>query len=212
LLAQADADRGALDQDRCAAVKTLIEGLIQNLSDHEAPILSVLGAREPERAEETNTLVTELGEDWRNSPVLCVAGRNLLDEAAALLLADLLGKCGIGSRMISAVEASTANIQKLDPSGVQLICISYLEPGKGTNAHYLMRRLRRRIPNAAAIAGFWGISDDNSRYLDAVEAAGCDVVTTLCAAMNHILAAAGRAQTDPPSRPATGNAAANALA
>jgi predicted PurR-regulated permease PerM len=214
LLAQADADRGALDENRCAAVKALIEGLIQNLSDHQAPVLTGLGARESDGNEETDAKPTELAEGWRNSPVLCVAGRNQLDEAAALLLADLLDKCGIGSRMISAVEASTANIQKLDPSGVQIICISYLEPGKGTNAHYLMRRLRRRVPDAAAIAGFWGISDDNSRYLDAVEAAGCDVVTTLCAAMNHILAAASRAQTVPPALPADGEAAgvANALA
>jgi hypothetical protein len=77
-----------------------------------------------------------------------------------------------------------------------------------------MRRLRRRIPAATAIAGFWGIPDDNSRFLDAVEVAGCDVVTTLCAAMNHVLAAASRAPEHQPALPADGNAAglANALA
>jgi predicted PurR-regulated permease PerM len=206
VLAQADADRGALDEARCATVKALIEDLIQNLSDHEAPALTVTGTREQERGEETNTRPVELAEEWQNSPVLCVAGRNVLDEAAALLLADLLRKCGIGSRLISADEASTANVRNLDPSGVQMICLSYLELGRGTNAHYLMRRLRRRIPNAAAIAGFWGVSDDNSRYLDAVEAAGCDVVTTLCSAMTHILAAAGQVPTAEPSLPADGEA------
>jgi predicted PurR-regulated permease PerM len=198
VLAQADADRGALDEERCAAVKTLVEGLIQNLSDHESSILNFLGSAEESR--ETTKLPEDgLPEAWRNSPVLCVAGRNLLDEAAALLLADLLGKCGVGARLISADEASSANIHNLDASGVRMICLSYLEPGSGTNAHYLMRRLRKRIPAAAAIAGFWGIADDNSRFLDAVEVAGCDVVTSLCAAMNHIVAAAGQKSDAPAS-------------
>ncbi|HEX4160425.1 MAG TPA: AI-2E family transporter [Rhizomicrobium sp.] len=188
VLAQADADRGALDEDRCAAVKTLIEGLIQNLSDHEDSTLIILGAREQD-AEGPNTRLPQLANEWRNDPVLCISGRSLLDEAAALLLVDLLGRCGIGWRLISANDASSANIQKLDPSGVRMICLSYLDPGPGTNAHYLMRRLRKRIPGAGAIAGFWGVPDDNSRFLDAVEVAGCDVVTTLCAAMDRILAA-----------------------
>jgi hypothetical protein len=188
VLAQADADRGVLDEERCAGVKSLIEGIIQNLADHESSVFAIPGARARESDEETNSLPAE----WLNSPVLCVAGRNFLDEAAALLLVDLLGKCGSGARLISAHEASTANIQQLESSGVRLICLSYLEHGTGTNAHYLMRRLRKQIPGAGAIAGFWGIADDNSRFLDAVEAAGCDVVTNFCDAMNRILTAAGQ--------------------
>ncbi|HTT83475.1 MAG TPA: AI-2E family transporter, partial [Rhizomicrobium sp.] len=209
ILAQADADRGALDQSRCAGIKALIEGLVQNLSDHEALTFSILGAREG-----TNAPPAELSPEWRDQSVLCVVGRNVLDEAAGLLLIDLLGKCGIGARLISVDEASPVNIQKLDPAGVRLICLSYLEPGSGTNAHYLMRRLRRRIPDAHAIAGFWGLASDNSRFLDAVEVAGCDVVTTLCEAMNHILAAAERQPLSQAARPADNETAgaANALA
>jgi predicted PurR-regulated permease PerM len=189
VLAQADADRNVLDEGRCADVKGLIEGLIQNLSDFQGATLT---GNNQETADETNPLRAELGLDWQQSPVLCVAGRNLLDEAAALLLVDLLGRCGIGSRLISADEVSSANIQNLDSSGVQMICLSYLEPGSGTNAHYLMKRLRRQVSGAAAIAGFWALSDDNSRFLDAVEIVGCDVVTTLCAAMNQIISAAAQ--------------------
>jgi predicted PurR-regulated permease PerM len=190
VLAQADADRGVLDEDRCTRIKTLIEDLIQNLSDHSEQVLTNRRAREQDDGDETNNAPAELPQDWRDTPILCVAGRNLLDEAAALLLVDLLNKSGIGARMISADDASAANIDKLDSTNVRLICLSYLEPGSGTNAHYLMRRLRRRIPRAAAIAGFWGIADDNSRFLDAVQTAGCDVAATLCEAMNRVLAEA----------------------
>ncbi len=197
VLAQADADRGVLDDGRCTGIKALIEGLIQNLSDYGGPVFAILRDRGQDGGEQTNAVPVDLSEEWLDRPVLCVAGRSTLDEAAALLLADLISKCGIGVRLISGEEASSAYIQKLDPSGVRMICLSYLETGSGTNAHYLMRRLRRRIPGAGTIAGFWGISDD-SRFLDAVEVAGCDVVTTFSVAMNHILATAGR---PPESRP-----------
>jgi predicted PurR-regulated permease PerM len=181
-LAQVDADRGVLDAQRCNGVKELIDGLVQNLSDHQE---SVALATAPDQPPEAPTLPAE----WSGQPVLCVAGRSVLDEAAALLLVDLLGKRGVGARMVLADQASSANIQRLDGSGIRFICLSYVEPGSGTKAHYLMRRLRRRFPDARAIAGFWGLSGDNSRFLDAVSTTGCDVVTTLGEAMKRIMAA-----------------------
>ncbi len=190
-LAQADVDRGALDADRSVGVKQMIEGLILNLSEHpERPE----GANGPDlrrtSADKAPTLES-LPPEWSDRPVLCVAGRGILDEAAALLLVHLLQKRGIGARVVSANDASPGNIHLLDPAGIQFICLSYLEPGSGAHAHYLMRRLRRRISQAHAIAGFWGISDDNSRYLDAVAGMGCDVVTTLCEALERITEAVG---------------------
>src|SRR5579862_3550048 len=98
------------------------------------------------------------------SPVLCVAGRGPLDEAAALLLTHLLEKRGVGARIISAADASAARVQDLDVAGIRFICLSYLESASGAHAHYLMRRLRRRIPDVQAIAGFWGLSADDSQF------------------------------------------------
>jgi hypothetical protein len=118
-----------------------------------------------------------------------VAGRGPLDEAATLLLVHLLERRGIGARTISASEASAANIQELDGSGVRLICLSHLESTSGAHAHYLLRRLRRRIPEAQAIAGLWGLSDDNSRFLDALGATEAEVVTTFQDALARIVTA-----------------------
>ncbi|MGH6888510.1 MAG: AI-2E family transporter [Rhizomicrobium sp.] len=192
VFAQADVERGALDAQRCADVKELIEGLIQNLSDRPN------GTENDGAAESRSDLAPEsdvskqLAPGWGNRPVLCVAGRNVLDEAAALLLIDLLERYGIGARLISAGQASPANVERLDSDGVRFICLSYLEAGSGTNAHYLMRRLRRRIPAAQAMAGFWSLASDNSQFLDTVATAGCDVITTFGEALQRILIAAGR--------------------
>jgi predicted PurR-regulated permease PerM len=204
--AQADSQRGALDAQRCAGVKELIEGLIQNLSDRpKTAEFESMGENRREPAPEHGN-DNQLAPEWRNHPVLCVAGRDALDEAAALLLIDLLERNGIDARLISAGDASPANIERLDVEGVKVICLSYLESGSGTNAHYLMRRLRRRMPAAQAIAGFWGLASDNSQFLDVVATAGCDVITTFSEALGRILTAAGRPKPGslPPLPPSNG--------
>jgi hypothetical protein len=83
--------------------------------------------------------------------VLCVAGRGSLDEAAAAILAQLLEKHGIGARVVPSEAVSVANLPRLDVTGVQMACLSYLEPSSFTNARYLVRRLRRRLPQAKIV-------------------------------------------------------------
>jgi hypothetical protein len=194
VLAQADLERGALNEERSAGFKETMEGLIQNLADH-AETSSPQDAKGQEALSQRAYAPGMLPPDWNNRPVLCVAGRGSLDEAAALLLADLLEKRGMGARVISASEASAANIHKLDASGVRVILLSHLESGSGAHAHYLMRRLRRRIPDAQAIAGFWGLSDDNGRFLDAFGTTEAEVVTIFQDALERIV---GAVESSPP--------------
>ncbi|HEX3430681.1 MAG TPA: AI-2E family transporter [Rhizomicrobium sp.] len=189
VLAQGDLESGALDDGRSAEFKLMIHGLIQNLADHEE-VVPARGDAASERCPPEKTYTDEtLPPTWRDRPVLCVAGRGPLDEAAALLLVHLLEKRGIGARMISAEQASAARIVDLDVTGVRLICLSYLESTSGAHAHYLMRRLRRRIPDAEAIAGCWGLSDDNSGFLDAFGTTEAEVVTNFHDAVARIMAA-----------------------
>jgi hypothetical protein len=56
-----------------------------------------------------------------------------LDEAAAML-SQLLEKHGIGARVVPSEAVSVANLPRLDVTGVQMACLSYLEPGSFTNA------------------------------------------------------------------------------
>jgi predicted PurR-regulated permease PerM len=178
MLAQADVNRGVLDERRQARIRDAIKGLVDNLAAHdddENP-----GPPPPE--------------SWRDRPVLCVAGRGALDEAAGILVVDMLAKYGLGARLVSADQTSAAQIGELDTEGVRLVCVSYLEPGTFKNARYQVRRLRKTIPGVPIIALFWGLSDDNSRYLDSIEATECDIVTTgLKETLRHILAFARRA-------------------
>jgi len=191
MLAQKDASRGALSSDRRERILHTIRGLIENLSDREENNASSM------EAEPRGRIVfkpDDLAPSWRKTPVLCVAGRGALDEAAAALLVHLLKRRGIRAGVVSSEDASPNNVQALDPDGVQAVLVSYLDPGNYKNARYLVRRLHKRIPDAVPIAGFWGAFESDSHYLDSVEATGCDlVVTTLREAVDCIVALARKA-------------------
>jgi predicted PurR-regulated permease PerM len=179
MLAQNDVNRGVLDPLRQNRIRDAIKGLIVNLSDRK----------------DDHPPPAELPAGWQNAPVLCVAGRGPLDEAAALLLVDMLGKYGIGARVVSSDETSATNIRDLDCHGVQMVCVSYLEPGTFKNARYQVRRLRARLAGVPVMAIFWGLQGDNSRYLDGIEATECDIVTTgLKETVQHVLTFARRSR------------------
>lgn len=184
MLAQNDVNRGALDPLRQERIRDAIKGLIVNLADRK----------------DDDARQAVLPSGWHDAPVMCVAGRGPLDEAAALLLVDMLAKYGIGARVVSSDETSATQIRDLSCGGVQLTCVSYLEPGTFKNARYQVRRLRKRMPTVPVIAIFWGLSGENSRYLDGIEATECDIVTTgMRETVQHIVAFARRSAA--PSRP-----------
>jgi hypothetical protein len=167
-----------LDIARQNRIRDAIKELIANLSGRKEGVKPV-----------------ELPSSWlEGKPVLCIAGRGPLDEAAALLLVDMLGKYGVGGQVVSADQAAAGQIESLDMRGVKLACVSYLEPGTYKNARGQVRRLRKHIPGVPILAIFWGLGDDHSRYLDSVEATEADVVTTgLKDTIHHALIYARRA-------------------
>jgi len=178
MLAQADVNRGALDPLRQARIRDAIKGVIYNLGGRKEGVQDV-----------------GLPSNWQHGkPVLCIAGRGPLDEAAALILLDMLSKYGVGGKVVPADQAAAGEIESLDANGVKLACVSYLEPGTYKNARGQVRRLRKHIPGVPILAIFWGLGDDHSRYLDSIEATEADVVTTgLKETIHHVLIFARRA-------------------
>jgi len=191
-LAQLDVNRGALDHAHRARIKEAVEWVIDDLSDHDDAAVpdpqegaSEVAALPPALSPE------ELAPGWRETPVLCVAGRGSLDEAAAAMLAQLLEKHGIGARVVPSEAVSVANVMRLDVAGVQMAFLSYLEPGNLTNTRYLVRRLRRRLPQATIVDGFWALTAQEAADRDALAATGADcVVTSLRQAVEQAVDAA----------------------
>ena len=100
----------------------------------------------------------DLAPAWRGAtPVLCIAGRGMLDEAVSTMLAQLLDKRGLATRVVPHAATTRAAIGTLDVGGVAMVCITYLElSGSPSHLRYLLRRLRRRLPaGVSVVVGLW---------------------------------------------------------
>ncbi|WP_315813104.1 AI-2E family transporter [Bradyrhizobium sp. SZCCHNR2028] len=162
-LAQADADRGALAYDRLATIRDAVAELTADLSDqNDGPLAKRETTSDPEAASAVDSSASSgaidtipilskdnLAEGWRSEqPVLCVAGRTPIDEAAAVILAQLSSAHGLGAK-VSGVEAlSMANVIKLEPAGVAIACLIYIGNSGVAHMRYSVRRLKRRLPRA----------------------------------------------------------------
>jgi hypothetical protein len=175
-LAQLDMNRGVLDHDRRVQIKEVVDGIIDDLSDHDDSVRPAAGEKiaESQAAAEGG----DIPQTWRETAVLCVAGRGSLDEATAAMLAQLLGKHGIGARVTPSGEVSVSNLFQLDTAGIKLAFLCYLEAGGYSNARYLVRRLRRKLPHATIAIAFWRWDDTEATLQEMLTATGADLIVT----------------------------------
>ena len=89
-------------------------------------------------------------------PIRCVAGRGLLDQAAATMLAQILAKHGLSAEIVPAESVSRAGISAFASENVAVICVCYVDSG-GSTSHlrFLLRRLRQRVPDARLVVALW---------------------------------------------------------
>lgn len=211
-MAADDARRGVLKPDQILLIKETVRELIEDLDDHED------GDPDPKQSErqasadipsqseqalpESRTVTDrapgseELPPLWRGeAPVLCIAGRGPLDEAAAAMMAQLLKKHGVGARVLPHTATKRSRIGELEMEGVAMICISYLDIN-GTPSHlrYLLRRLRQRAGDIPVLVGLWPSSDAVLRDETVRKQIGADhYVATLHAGVEACLSVAREA-------------------
>lgn len=132
--------------------------------------------------------------EWQaEQPVLCVAERSDLDEAAALILAQILSKHGLGARVAKKEEVSAAGIFRLDGEGVALVCVSALDAASPAYTRHVVRKLRRKIPGAKILVCHW-MADNVAALEDVVKADA--MATSLSAAAQYCLNLAQPAAAD----------------
>lgn len=224
-LAQADATRGALDQERLTKIRDAVSEFASDLSDQDD--------RPPAKRElttdaEASSAVESVGEntatedlpildretlppEWQGEhPVLCLAGRSLIDEASAIMLAHLSTAHGLAARYEGAEALSTTNVFRLDTSGVAIVCLVYLDADAPAHMRYSVRRLRRKLPNAAIILGCWDKELDPAALELLREGARADLVAAslseavkLCIEATEVATSTREAST-PAATPASG--------
>lgn len=200
-LAQADAHGGLLVEERMQRIRDAVAEIVDDLSTHEdKPELAIkvdADAKEEaplaqvNKAEEIlNQNVTEMPAQWRTAkPVLCIPGLSVLDEAVALMVAQLVEKQGIGARVEKADALSVSRIFSLDTKDLALVCVCYLENATPAQNHYAVRRLRRKAPHATILVALVG-NTDNITNPDDPQVSIFDVERSLSGTVAKILTGA----------------------
>jgi hypothetical protein len=210
LRAQADVRRGLLEEAQQLQVRDTVFEVIDDLNDNElypkgkpaeAPEdESVLGngttdSGAPPATRETlpSLEAADLAPEFQGeTPVLCIAGRSPLDEAACAMLSQLLTKHGVKARFEGPEILAPGKITRLPDDGVAMVCLSYLDADlSSAHVRYAVRRIRRRLPNARLAACFWMPEDNADRARDLCQTAGADFcATTLSRAVEICVEAA----------------------
>ena len=235
-LAQADADRGTLEPERLPELHETAEVVIDTLSDYDLlpkKKKSRATAANAEEAEDTGSLVDPMeavdddeGDyeasdlvapefippEWQSeNAIVCVASRTALDETAALILAQLLGKCGLGAKVLGPIEVKHGALQSLNLDGARLVCISALDVReRSAHVRFLVRRLRRSAPKATLLGGFWKLDPEDASDKTIIDSVAVDeAVHSIRGALGFCLQAARAANSDEADHAAVKAAAAS---
>jgi predicted PurR-regulated permease PerM len=172
--AQADSDRGVLTANRRVEIREAVRAMLEDLSDDAIENAASAPATLP--------------------PVCCIAGRNELDAAAALLLVHLLHVAGHAGT-VPVLSADQLMSDAYDPSlnGAKLIFLSLVGTSTPARVRYLVRRVRRRALHANLIVGFWGMPREELAAARATIDGTIDTVATFREAVALLPGPLGRA-------------------
>ena len=206
-LAQADAERGALNHERLTKIRDAVSEFANNISDQDdRPLPKVNSTTDAEATSAVETVAEDapyqnlpilskedLPPEWQGEhPVLCVAGRSLIDEAAAIMLSQLSTAHGLAARVEGAEALSTANVFRLETTGVAIVCLAYLDASGPSHMRYSVRRLRRKLPKATIILGCWMKDKDPAALEQLRDSARADLAAaSLGQAVKLIIEATG---------------------
>ncbi|WP_045364165.1 AI-2E family transporter [Methyloceanibacter caenitepidi] len=196
-IAERDLARGALEDEQTEQIAETVAEILENLDEYEPKRwfsrlrrhLEMVGAEpakddEPVDEPETEDAQVVDSKDFRpgwsvDTPVLCIAGRNGLDKAAALTLGRALEKRGLKASVLGPDTLSPGMIESLSETKAKLVCLSYLGFGGGpVEIRYMVRRLRRILPDGTMIlVAYWnqeneGEAEAERKLLDVVNADG----------------------------------------
>ena len=162
-LAEADRQLGHLDEDRLNRVVSTVEELVAELEAQcdVAPTEAGSGdlssspgaAIAIEQARSQHALIQE--QTTSSLSVVCIPGTGRLDEATALVLAQLLRYRGIAAIAEKADALSMPKLLSLELANTALVCVCYLSQPSTAKIQHAVRGLSRRIDGTRICSLCW---------------------------------------------------------
>src|SRR4051794_19243365 len=163
-LAEADRQLGHLDEDRINRGGSTVEELVAELEahhdvaapEHRSPDLSSSpgAAIALELTSSRDALIQE--QPTSTLSVVCIPGAGRLDEATALVLAQLLRNRGMKVTAERADALSMSKLLSLELSNTALVCVCYLSQPSAAKIQHAVRGLSRRIDGTRILFALLG--------------------------------------------------------
>jgi hypothetical protein len=145
-MAERDRHRGEVDPERQEFIHQTMRDLIEELGEGETERRSGLEQTDPPDRRDTS-----------HGLVLCLPARDVVDEIAGQMFAQVLEFEGIPARGLSATRLASEMLDQVQEAGPLVVCVSALPPLASTHARYLCKRLQSRFPNLELVIGLWGM-------------------------------------------------------
>ena len=155
VLAHQDAAEGKLSTDRQAAIRATMDEIIDDVSDYQdvSPKNDGSGASAQSATGPQDA-----------SRILCVGSRSALDEAAAAMLVQVLNKRAIAAILQPFSATGPGQRLQLEASNSTFVCLSYFGmSSKPAHVRYVIRRLKRGMPDARFLACFWMLGEERAK-------------------------------------------------
>jgi predicted PurR-regulated permease PerM len=163
-LAEVDNRLGHLNEERLDRIVATVSELVSDLeAHHDLEVTNVttsdagsnLGALAAiERTNDKHVLVPE---KWRSPrSVLCIPGATKLDEAAALVLAQIMRRRGFGAVAEKADALSMSKFFSLELANTSLVCVCYVDRPSSAKIQYAVRRLAKKSNSLGIMLAFLG--------------------------------------------------------
>ena len=232
-LAERDVARGALDRIQQARIATTVNEILERLADFEPRRWFSKLRRKGNAVERKEGVTTfdapaeaivdaehiidrrQLAPGWQaETPVLCIGGHTILDEAAGALLAAVLAKRGLGAKALPPEAIATDHISVLANTKARAVGLSYLGLGAGAaDICKVVQLLRDILPKGTKIfIADWEAEDAAATKVALGTAQADAYASTLHEAVAICLQAATGKPNDKAKRRATKTAAASTSA
>jgi hypothetical protein len=190
-LAEGDRSDGRLSDEQRVRVGDSAMILIDNLAEWEGNG----DARERKAEDDEEGGENEAAEfesidfsPLKSLPVLTAGARGNLDDAGAAMLGQLLARHGADVLVVPHEAMQLPGLRETDLGSPSVIAISYMNSDSLAHARFLVRRLRRRLPEAMIVVCFWGYPASEEERRNPRDASGADrVATTIKEAIQAVI-------------------------
>jgi predicted PurR-regulated permease PerM len=163
-LAEVDSRLGHLSEERLDRIVSTVGEVVADLEAHQdvgaakiVPADATSNLNALTAVEQTNEKRNLIPDKWKAPrSVLCIPGSGKLDEAAALVLAQILRRHGYGATSEKADALSMSKFFSLDLTETSLICVCYVDRPSTAKTQYAVRRLTKKSGSAGILLAFLG--------------------------------------------------------